>query len=65
VPEHKSYGGDARNEVAGSPAGRGNDSTARTVDAGRDWGPGDRSGEREDEAKPVPDRSKTPNLISK
>jgi hypothetical protein len=65
VPEHKSYGGDQRDEVAGGPAGRGNDTTARTVDTGRDWGRGDRQGESEDETKPVAARPKKTNVFSK
>lgn len=40
VPEHKSYGGEKRDEVGGGPAGRGN-AGARTVDTGRDWSRGD------------------------
>ena len=37
VPKHKSYGGDGRDEVAGGPAGRGNDNGA-TPDPDRGWG---------------------------
>jgi hypothetical protein len=64
VPEHKSYGGDARDEVAGGPAGRGN-AAGRTVDTGRDWGRGDKQGASEDEAKPVPRRPSDPNVFSR
>lgn len=64
VPEHKSYSGDARDEVAGGPAGRGN-AAGRTVDTARDWGRGDKQGEAENETKPVPRRPNEPNVFSK
>lgn len=37
VPDHQSYGGSERDEVAGGPAGRGNDVGA-TVDPNERWG---------------------------
>jgi hypothetical protein len=37
VPEHNTWGG--RDEVAGGPAGRGND-TGATVDTSDEWGAG-------------------------
>jgi hypothetical protein len=49
VPEHKTYGG-GREDVAGGPAGRGND-TSPTTKTSRDWGRGDKQGE--DEPAPV------------
>jgi hypothetical protein len=64
VPEHKSYGGEKRDEVAGGPAGRGNDATARTVDTGRDWGAAGKQGEEADKAKPVANRPTTKNAFS-
>jgi hypothetical protein len=68
LPEHKSYGGHKRDEAAGGPAGRGNDATARTVDTGRDWGRGDEQEGADgipEAAKPVADKSKTPNPFSR
>ncbi|BCJ92052.1 hypothetical protein IZ6_27870 [Terrihabitans soli] len=68
APSHKSYGGDKRDEVAGGPAGRGNDMTARTVNTGRDWGRGD-SQEGNDgipeRAKPVANAPKEKNVFSR
>lgn len=66
VPEHKSYGSDKRDEVAGGPAGRGND-TGATADTGRDWGTGDdREGKKklEDKDKPVGKGSGEKNVFS-
>lgn len=55
VPQHKTFGGGKRDEVAGGPAGRGND-TGATVDTSRNWGSGDRSPTQKQEpnsAKPA------------
>ena len=53
APQHKSYGSDKRDEVAGGPAGRGND-TGATVDTSGDWGRGD----KQDNHDPVPEDAK-------
>jgi hypothetical protein len=67
-PQHKSYGGEKRDEVAGGPAGRGNDTTSRTIDTGKDWGRGDKQEGNDgipEKAKPVAgDSSKTKNPFS-
>jgi hypothetical protein len=68
VPSHKSYGGEKRDEVAGGPAGRGNDTTADTVDTGKDWGRGDKQEGNDgipEAAKPVAGQTKTKTPFSK
>ena len=54
VREHKSYGGGARDEVGGGPAGRGNDG-AEVVSTKKEWSTG--KSDSEERGSPVLDRA--------